>query len=124
MTKRDLSLNIAGNRVGLLLLHGLCGTPLEMRYVAYGAARSGFTVHCPLIAGHGGEESDVATSTWQDWYASAETALHEIRKECDIVLVGGLSTGALLGAAAGRAESESWSRGPCPTRRPSGSMAG
>ena len=96
MTIKDLTLNIAGNRVGLLLLHGLCGTPLEMRYVAYGAARSGFTVHCPLIAGHGGEESDVATSTWQDWYVSAEKALHEIRKECDVVLVGGLSTGALL----------------------------
>jgi carboxylesterase len=97
MTTKDLSLKIAGNRVGLLLLHGLCGTPLEMRYVAYGAARNGFTVHCPLLAGHGGEESDVASTTWQDWYSSAEKALHEIRQNCDIVIVGGLSTGALLG---------------------------
>jgi carboxylesterase len=96
MTPKDLSLNIAGNRVGLLLLHGLCGTPLEMRYVAYGAARSGFTVHCPLLAGHGGAESDVASATWQDWYASAEKALHRIRENCDVVIVGGLSTGALL----------------------------
>ncbi len=96
MTQKDLTLNIAGNRVGLLLLHGLCGTPLEMRYVAYGAARAGFTVHCPLLAGHGGAESDVASATWQDWYESAETALHRIRENCDVVIVGGLSTGALL----------------------------
>lgn len=96
MTVKDLSLNLAGNRVGLLLLHGLCGTPLEMRYVAYGAAREGFTVHCPLLAGHGGETSDVAAVTWQDWYASAEAALHRLRKDCDVVIVGGLSTGALI----------------------------
>ncbi len=97
MTSKDLSLIIPGNRVGLILLHGLCGTPLEMRYVAYGAARSGYTVHCPLLAGHGGKTSDVASTSWQDWYESAEVALHRIRKDCDIVLVGGLSTGALLG---------------------------
>lgn len=97
MAQKDLTLTIAGNRVGLLLLHGLCGTPLEMRYVAYGAARSGFTVHCPLLAGHGGAESDVASATWQDWYESAEKALHRIRENCDTVLVGGLSTGALIG---------------------------
>ncbi len=96
MTRKDLSLKLAGGRVGLLLLHRLRGTPLEMRFVAYGAARSGFTVHCPFIAGYGGEEAFVATSSWQDWYASAEQSLREIRMECDIVLVGGLSTGALI----------------------------
>lgn len=96
MAVKDLSLTLNGNKVGVLLLHGLCGTPLEMRFVAYGIARAGFTVHCPLIAGHGGEESDVMSTTWQDWYDSAEKALFEIRKTCDVVFVGGLSTGALL----------------------------
>lgn len=96
MTAKDLSLTLNGNNVGVLLLHGLCGTPLEMRFVAYGIARAGYTVHCPLIAGHGGDEADVMSSTWQDWYKSAEEALLKIRETCDVVLVGGLSTGALL----------------------------
>ncbi len=96
MTDKDLSLTIAGNRVGLLLFHGLGGTPMELRYVAYGVARAGYTVHCPLLAGHGGGVDDVANTTWQDWYASAEAALHRIRQDCDVVFVGGLSVGAVL----------------------------
>ena len=53
-------------------------------------------MHCPLVAGHGGSEADIKASTWQDWLASAEAALDEIRKECDVVICSGLSTGALL----------------------------
>jgi len=95
MSDKDLSLIIPGNRVGLLLFHGLGGTPMELRYVAYGVARSGYTVHCPLVAGHGAGVEEVAQTTWQDWYASAEAALHRIRQDCDVVFVGGLSVGAI-----------------------------
>jgi carboxylesterase len=87
---------IPGGPTGVLLLHGLCGTPTEMRFVANAMARAGYTVHCPQLAGHCGSEEDLKASTWQDWYASAETALAEIRKTCSSVIVGGLSTGALL----------------------------
>lgn len=92
----DTTYRIKGGRVGVLLMHGLCGTPVEMRYVAHGLARAGYTVHCPLIAGHGGSEADIKATTWQDWLASAEAALDELRKECDVVICSGLSTGALL----------------------------
>jgi carboxylesterase len=85
-----------GNRVGVLLIHGLAGTPAEMRYVANGVARAGFTVFCPQLAGHGGTEADIKTTTWQDWYDSSEKALFELRKDCETVIVGGLSTGAVL----------------------------
>ena len=40
--------------VGALLLHGLGGTPVEMRYVAMGLAHAGITVSCPQLAGHNG----------------------------------------------------------------------
>jgi len=96
MSVKDHSYRVAGGRIGVLLLHGLCGTPTEMRFVANGLARAGYTVHCPQLAGHCGTEEDIKNTTWQDWYASAEAALVEIRKECDIVIVGGLSTGAVL----------------------------
>lgn len=95
-TIKDTTYRIKGGRVGVLLIHGLCGTPVEMRYVAHGLARAGYTVHCPLIAGHGGSEDDIKATTWQDWLASAEAALNELRQECDVVICSGLSTGALL----------------------------
>jgi carboxylesterase len=82
-----------GGKTGVLLLHGLCGTPAEMRFVAMGLARAGYTVHTPQLAGHGAENG----GRWQDWYLSAREALIEIRKECDTVIVGGLCMGAILG---------------------------
>jgi len=88
---------IKGGRVGVLLIHGLGGTPTEMRFVANGLARAGYTVHCPQIAGHGGSADDLKAATWQDWYESVEAALMELRQSCDTVFVGGLSTGAVLG---------------------------
>jgi len=96
MSVKDYSYRFAGGRVGVLLLHGLCGTPTEMRFVANGMARAGYTVHCPQLAGHCGTQDDIKASRWQDWYASAEAALIELRKDCDVVIVGGLSTGAVL----------------------------
>lgn len=85
-----------GGRVGVLLIHGLCGSPSEIRFVANGLTRSGYTVLCPELAGHGGSEADLRASTWQDWYASAEKGLEELAATCDTVVVGGLSTGAVL----------------------------
>ena len=96
MTIKDQSYYLAGGRTGVLLMHGLCGTPTEMRFVANGLARAGYTVYCPQLAGHGGTEADIKEATWQDWYASAEQALARLRQECNVVIVGGLSTGAVL----------------------------
>jgi len=93
---KDHTYHIKGGKVGVLLLHGLCGTPTEMRFVANGIARAGYTVTCPQLAGHCGTVEDMKATTWQDWYASAEKALDEMRKTCDTVIVGGLSTGAVL----------------------------
>lgn len=94
---KDTTYRIAGGKVGVLLIHGLCGTPAEMRFVAMGLARAGYTVHCPTLAGHGGTRQDIVNTTWQDWYRSAEAALDEIRKECDTVIVGGLCLGSIIG---------------------------
>ena len=96
MTNIDYSYKLSGGRVGVLLLHGLCGTPAEVRYVANGMARAGYTVSCPQLAGHCGSYEDIKATTWQDWYRSAEVALEELRETCDVVIAGGLSTGALL----------------------------
>jgi len=96
MTCVDRSYAFAGGRTGFLLIHGLGGTPVELKFVAKGLARHGFTVHCCQLAGHCGTEADLLATSWPDWYASAAAALDRIRQECDTVIVGGLSMGAVL----------------------------
>lgn len=96
MSITDRSFKFDGGRTGVMLIHGLGGTPIEMRYVAMGLARAGFTVHVPQLAGHCGTEADIKATGWKDWYASVETALDEMRRNCDTVIVGGLSAGAVL----------------------------
>lgn len=92
----DMGFKIKRGKVGILLLHRLCGTPVEMRFVANGLANQGYTVHCPMLAGHCGSEDALRASSWIDWYRSADQALDDIKKDCDIVIAGGLSAGAVL----------------------------
>ena len=92
----DTGFTIKRGKVGILLLHRLCGAPLEMRFVANGLASLGYTVHCPRLAGHCGTLEALRASTWTDWYRTAQYALDEICSECDVVVAGGLSAGAIL----------------------------
>ncbi|MDQ0011413.1 carboxylesterase [Luteibacter jiangsuensis] len=85
-----------GGRDGVLLIHGLTGTPTEMRMVGKGLNRAGFTVVGVQLAGHCGSEDDLLATTWEDWYASVEAAANDLRGRVDRVFVAGLSMGALL----------------------------
>ncbi len=96
MSTPDRSYKFEGGRTGVLLVHGLGGTPIEMRYVALALSRAGHTVHVPQLAGHCATEAELKYSKWQDWYATIDNELTEMRKTCDTVIVGGLSAGAVL----------------------------
>jgi carboxylesterase len=96
MTIKDRSTFHAGGRVGFLLIHGLGGTPVELRFVAQGLARAGHTVYCCQLAGHCGTIEDLRTSTWQQWYASVKQAHDRLKEHCDIIIAGGLSMGGIL----------------------------
>lgn len=96
MTADDRGTFVKRGRTGFLLLHGLSGTPVELRYIANGLARAGHTVSCPQLAGHCGSLEDLTRSRWQDWYQTAEEALEQLREHCDRIIVGGLSMGAIL----------------------------
>jgi carboxylesterase len=107
MTIKDLSTLYEGNNgTGVLLIHGLGGTPVEMKTVAKRLNQAGHTVLCCQLAGHCGTEADLAATHWQDWYASAEEALSRLEEYCDTVIVGGLSMGGLLAAKLAAAEPE------------------
>jgi carboxylesterase len=82
--------------VGVLLAHGITGSPAEMKPLARRLAAAGFTVACPQLSGHCSTLKELKQTRWTDWYASLESALVMLRRECSFVFVSGLSMGALL----------------------------
>jgi len=96
MSTLDQSIRLAGGPLGFLLIHGLGGTPMELRYIAQGLARAGHTVHVPQLAGHCGTVRELRATCWADWYASVEREQERLRARCHTIITGGLSVGALL----------------------------
>jgi carboxylesterase len=96
MTIVDHSFTMGSGRTGFLLIHGLGGTPIELKFVAKGLARNGFLVNCCQLAGHCGDAGDLLATSWPDWYASVNAAFDQLREKCHTVIVGGLSMGAVL----------------------------
>ncbi len=80
----------------VLLIHGLTGTPAEMRAVAKRLSREGFSVMCPQLAGHCGSVGALKRSNWQDWYNSVEQSFEALKLTHARVYVTGLSMGALM----------------------------
>lgn len=81
---------------GVLLLHGLTGTPYDVAPFADALHARGFAVRAPLLAGHADLRA-LETTSWHDWYATAEAAFDELRAHGRRrVLVLGFSLGSLL----------------------------
>ena len=90
------SLELAGSQIGVLVLHGFTGSPASVLPWAKGFHEAGYTVKVPRIAGHGTQWQDLNQTTWQDWYASVEEALAELKSRCERVFVAGFSVGGAL----------------------------
>lgn len=81
---------------GCLILHGLTGTPGTVATLKNALSGAGFRTSAPCLSGHGGTESDLGASTWQDWYETVRIAFHTLKKETEKVYCAGISLGALL----------------------------
>ena len=92
----DYGETFRGGSTGFLLIHGLGGTPAELRFVGRGLSHAGYTVHCPQLAGHCGTFEELRATGWNDWYQTVKEAHAELLKSCNQVIVGGLSMGAIL----------------------------
>ena len=92
----DRGFRLDGSRIGVVLIHGLGGTPNELALIAKGLNRGGYTVSCPQLAGHCGTEDDLLKTNWSDWAGSVDRAFDALKQDCDHVYVGGLSMGAIL----------------------------
>ncbi len=86
---------VESSQATVLLIHGLTGTPIEMKGLANFFYRRGYSVLCPRLAHHGEPLHLLKRAKWQEFYQSAREALLRIPADQKI-FVGGLSMGALL----------------------------
>jgi carboxylesterase len=86
-------------RTGVMLIHGMTGTPNEMRLLAKGLHKQGFTVYAVQLAGHCGTVDDLVGTRWRDWLASVRAGADRFAPHVDRMVVGGLSMGSVLALA-------------------------
>ena len=84
------------NGSAVLLVHGLTGTPAELRFLAWFLHTQGYTVSCPRLANHGQPIGILKKTSWEQFYESVRAAHLALRADHDRIFVGGLSMGALL----------------------------
>jgi len=82
--------------VAALCLHGLTGTPYEIRPVAEALARRGMRARGPVLPGHNATPEELARVPHTDWLETAQAELDELRAQHERVFVVGLSMGGLV----------------------------
>lgn len=96
-TAPDAGIFLPGtNGKALILVHGLTGTPNEMRFLAWFFNAQGYTVSCPRLANHGQPLAVLRSTPWEKFYATVREAYETVRPHHQQVYAGGLSMGALL----------------------------
>lgn len=84
----------------VLCLHGLTGTPYEIRPVGEALARAGFAVDGPALPGHASTaEALAAVERFEVWLDAARAAADRLRERHRRVYACGLSMGGLLSLA-------------------------
>jgi len=80
-----------------LCLHGLTGTPYEVRPLAVALAACGIRARGPLLPGHGTTVEELAKLQYRDWVDAVHEEYEGLRTQHARVFVVGLSLGGLLG---------------------------
>lgn len=78
---------------GVLLIHGLLGTPFEMRDIGEYFQSKGFLVRSILLPGHGTVPGDLLKVDHSDWVKAVDYGINSLAKEVDNVYAVGFSTG-------------------------------
>ncbi|MGD0076045.1 MAG: alpha/beta fold hydrolase [Candidatus Binataceae bacterium] len=87
-----------GSGLSALLIHGLSGTPYEMRFVGERLADAGVRVCGVKLAGHAAAAEDLGATNHNHWYQSVVDGFERIRQFGDPIVVIGQSAGAVLAA--------------------------
>jgi len=92
---------------GVLCLHGLTGTPLEVRPIADALQASGYDVETPLLSGHGLDPLALEATRWTDWLDSAQAAFDALASRVTgRIAIVGFSMGGLLSLQLAKAAPE------------------
>jgi carboxylesterase len=88
-------------RPGVVVLHGLGGTPHSVLPITAAVHGGGYTTVSPKLPGHGTQPADLIDRTWDDWLAFVLETCDELAARCGGgVVVIGQSMGASLALAA------------------------
>lgn len=90
--------DLPGGPDAVLLLHGLTGTPFELRHVADRLHRRGLRCLGPVMPGHGGAPRALAGLPWTAWVEGARRELARLEGARRTFVVG-CSMGALVACA-------------------------
>lgn len=85
-----------GPRRGVLLVHGLSGSPFVMRDMGEHFCKQGFLVRGILLPGHGTRSGDLLKVRAEDWQASIRYGIESFQGEVDELYLAGLSLGGVL----------------------------
>ena len=88
--------NAAGKGAAALCLHGLTGTPYEVRPVAEALRARGVRSRAPWMAGHEGGVEALTRTKHEEWVELARAELRALRAEHDRVFLVGMSMGGLV----------------------------
>ena len=83
-------------KAGALCLHGLTGTPYEVRSLGEALAKRGIRARGPALPGHNETPECLARTTHGEWRAAVREHLRGLRAEHERVFVVGMSMGGLL----------------------------
>ena len=88
------------NGHGVMLIHGMTGVPAEMKLVAKGLNRRGYSVYAPLLAGHGVDEKTLIKTRWSDWLETVLVEGNRFRQTVSSLSSAGICVGGKLGMMA------------------------
>jgi carboxylesterase len=85
-----------GNDIGVLLIHGITGTPREMLGMGAYLNQQGCTCLGIRLSGHATRVENLAHCTWQDWYSDVLDGISSLRCVAKHIFLAGLSMGGIL----------------------------
>lgn len=86
----------AGGDLGVLMIHGLTGSPASMRPIGEWLAGRGLSVEGVRLPGHGTNVEDLRSRRWPEWVDEAARSLAALHERCRAVVAFGQSMGAAV----------------------------
>jgi esterase/lipase len=83
-------------RVGLIMVHGLSGSPMIWRDLSRRLSMSCVHIRAVLLPGHGTRAADLMHTSHVDWMQTVRLAVRRFRPRVDRVVVAGFSMGATI----------------------------